>query len=259
VPTFRGRALPAVVLALLGCTRPTRPAEDAGSRAPEAAEQRLDRHAAPEPGATLDGRVLWRGAPARLPALATNASVRSVCGDSVTDNAFRVDGAGGVADVVVWVEAPSEAAPSTTAGPTVLLDQRGCLYWPPVLAARAGGTLHIRNSDPLTHTVHAFGQGQTVFNVAMPLERMEVGRPLPPGPGLVDIRCDVHPWMHAVVRTFEHSHFTTTGADGRFQLNGLPPGDAQLHVWHPTLGEGSRRVQVGQAGAPIDFTFGGTP
>ncbi len=194
-----------------------------------------------------------------LLALATNASVQSVCGASVTENAFRVDGAGGVADVVVWVDAPAEASPAAPAGPTVVLDQRGCLYWPPVLAARAGGSLHIRNSDPLTHTVHGFMQGQTAFNVAMPLEHMQLQRPLPQEPQVLDIRCDVHPWMHAVVRTFAHSHFTTTGPDGHFRLTGLAPGEALVHVWHPRLGEASQRVQVGQAGAPIDFSFGGKP
>ncbi len=262
MPTFHRLALPALLGASLGCPQPTPTAGDAGSRAAEAAERRLDRPSTPTTAAaaaSLNGRVLWHGPPPLLPALATTASVQSVCGASVADNAFRVDGAGGVADVVVWVDAPAEPSPVAQPGPTVVLDQRRCLYWPPVLAARAGGSLHIRNSDPLTHTVHGFAAGQTVFNVAMPLEHMELQRPLPQEPQVLDVRCDVHPWMHAVVRTFAHSHFTTTGTDGRFQLGGLAPGEAVVHVWHPRLGEASRRVQVGAAGAGVDFDFGGKP
>ena len=140
-----------------------------------------------------------------------------------------------------------------------MLDQRGCLYRPAVLAGRAGGTLRLRNSDPLTHTVHAVDGGRSVFNVAMPLEHMELSRRLPAEPGLVDIRCDVHPWMHAVVRTFTHSHFTSTAADGHFHLAGVAEGPALVHAWHPRLGEASRRVLVGPGATDVDFEFGGPP
>jgi plastocyanin len=175
------------------------------------------------------------------------------------DNAFQVDAQGGVADVVVWVDAP--AVPLPLGGPVqeVVLDQRRCLYRPAVLAARAGDTLRLRNSDPLTHTVHALRQGQTLFDVAMPLEHSELTRPLPEEPGVLDIRCDVHPWMRATVRTFPHPHFTTTDAGGRYRLPGLVPGEATVHAWHPRLGEASRRVRLSAAATPTDFDFGGKP
>ncbi len=158
--------------------------------------------------------------------------------------------------MVVWVDAPAEAAPAVDAEPLVL-DQRGCLYWPPVLAGRAQGALRIRNSDPLTHTVHAFEGGQSVFHVAMPLEGMQLIRRLPPQPGVLDIRCDVHPWMRATLRTFDHSHFTTSGPDGRFRLSGLSPGEWELHLWHPRLAEVSRAVRVAEGATAIDFEVGG--
>jgi hypothetical protein len=154
------------------------------------------------------------------------------------------------------VDAPPEVGPSAN---PVLLDQRGCLYWPAVFAARTGASLRIRNSDPLTHTVHARSDGVTVFDVAMPLEHMELSRQLPGQPGLLELRCDVHPWMQAVVRTFDHSHFTTTGLDGRFHLAGLAPGDYALHAWHPRLGEASRRLHLADAVVVSDFEFGGKP
>jgi plastocyanin len=251
VSTFLRLALWALLGAVLGCSRAPPTSSDGGGADARAA------HGSPVADSTgrVDGRVLWVGPKQRLPPLPTSPSVQSVCGTQVEDNAFEVDVGGGVAEAVVWVEAPAEAG----SGPEVVLDQRGCLYRPAVLAARAGATLRIRNSDPLTHTVHALDQGRTVFNVAMPLEHMELSRALPAQPGVVDIRCDVHPWMRAVVRTFEHSHFTTTGVDGRFHLTGLGPGAVVVHAWHPRLGESSRRVEVGQGATDVDFTFGGRP
>jgi plastocyanin len=213
-----------------------------------------------KPGAAearLEGHVGWLGLPPAVAALPTNASVQSVCGASVADATLRVDGQGDVAEVVVWVEAPAEATPVGL--PAVVLDQRLCADQPSVLAARAGQTLRLQNSDPLTHTVHATRAGQTIFNVAMPLQHAELTRTLPLAPGLVDIRCDVHPWMRAVVRTFDHPHFTTTDASGRYRLSGLGPGDVHLHAWHPRLGEASRLVRLGETATRADFDFGGKP
>jgi plastocyanin len=189
--------------------------------------------------------------------LTTNASVQRVCGPEVEDNGLRVDANGGVAEVVVWTDAPAEPPP--VPAPQAVLDQRGCLYAPAVLAARAGGTLRLRNSDPLTHTVHAVNQGRSLFNVAMPLEHMELLQKLPAEAAVLEVRCDVHPWMRASVRTFEHPHFTTTGTDGHFELAGLLRGDVELHAWHPKLGEASQRVQLREGVAYTDFDFGGAP
>jgi plastocyanin len=257
VSEFLRLALPALLAASLGCTRSPPTAADGGRPGPPAAERPPP--VAPNPTSatgSLEGRVLWVGPNPVLPPLSTSVSVQSVCGSEVADNTLRVNSAGEVAEVVVWVDAP---ASSIAGAQEVLLDQRGCLYQPAVLGARAGGTVRLRNSDPLTHTVHAVGAGKSLFNVAMPLEHMELVRPLPAEPTVVDIRCDVHPWMHATVRTFAHSHFTTTGADGRFRLVGLDPGELEVHAWHPRLGEASQRVKVAEGTTHTDFDFGGKP
>jgi hypothetical protein len=237
----------------LGCSRPAPTSVDGGPAATRGAAEPSARAAVPT--GSLAGHVRWLGPVPAPVQLKTSPSVQGVCGAEVRDNTFQVGADGGVAEAVVWVDAPATA----DTGPEVVLDQRGCLYRPAVLPAHAGGVLLLRNSDPLTHTVHAVDLGRSLFNVAMPLEHMELRRPLPAQPGLLDIRCDVHPWMHAVVRTFEHSHFTSTGADGRFHLAGLAPGPLLAHAWHPRLGEAERRVEVGQGATDVDFAFGGPP
>jgi hypothetical protein len=245
----------ALLGAAFACSRRAETSVDAGL--PPTRAERLEGPAAllPEPTGSLEGRVRWLGPKPLLRPLQTSASVQSVCGTEVSDNAFQVGSDGGVAEAVVWVDAKAEP----DSGPEAVLDQRGCLYRPAVLPARAGGVLRLRNSDPLTHTVHAVDAGRSLFNVAMPLEHMELGRSLPRQPGLLDVRCDVHPWMHATVRTFEHSHFTSTGADGRFHLGRLGPGPVVVHAWHPRLGEASQHAQVGQGVTEVDFAFGGQP
>jgi plastocyanin len=247
--------LPALLGASLGCSQGALLPGDAGRSVPDVMKTASQPKA--EALGSVEGRVLWL-APRPAPVLLqTSPSVQSVCGKSVVDNAFRVDAHGGVADVVVWAEAPAEKA--GTPRPEAVLDQRLCLYQPPVLAAFAGATLRLRNSDPLTHTVHARDNGKTLFNVAMPLERMDVTRQLPSEPGVVAIGCDVHAWMRAVVRTFDQPHFTTTSVDGRFRLPSMEAGEAVLHAWHPTLGEASVRARVGEGVTQTEFKFGGRP
>lgn len=180
-----------------------------------------------------------------LAPLATHPIVARTCGTEVADRSLEVGPGGELAQAVVFVEGGARLAPpAAPAGPPVL-DQRGCLYTPAVLAARAGASLELVNSDPLVHLVRAQAApgAPPVFNVAMPLAGMRIQRPLPKEPGIHRVRCDVHPWMKAVVRTFDHGHYATTDAEGRFVLP-LPAGTHTLVFWHPRLPEVRRQVEV---------------
>ena len=190
--------------------------------------------------------------PARLPRLATNASAAKVCGTSVSDDALNVSPKGALKDAVVFLESgpipgDEKVLPSDT------LDQKGCAYSRPVLAARAGSHLSFLNSDELVHTIRSEGMGRAAFNFAMPLTGMRVTRVLPAAPGVLQLTCDVHPWMRAVVRTFSHSLFAITDASGHFRIEGVPEGAHALRVWHPRLGEAVLAQDVHAEGALINL------
>ncbi len=205
--------------------------------------------AAPAPAAhtkwgVIEGRVRLTGtppAPARQP---TTGTVVSVCGEETEERSLVVDAEGGVAHAVVSLKDGSALPASANPAPEPVLDQKQCVYDPPVLAARAGSTLVIRNSDPLVHNVRAAsGTNRAFFNVAMPLEGMTVRRQLPAEPGEVPIHCDIHPWMRARVRTFDHGYFATSAADGRFRLE-VPEGTHTVVIWHERLPAQSHTVTV---------------
>ncbi|WP_141621779.1 hypothetical protein [Myxococcus sp. AB036A] len=192
----------------------------------------------------IEGRVRLAGtppAPARQPTIGT---VVSVCGEETEERTLVVGSGGALAHTVVSLRDGHALPASARAAPEPVLDQKQCVYDPPVLAARTGSTLVIRNSDPLVHNVRAAsGTNRAFFNVAMPLEGMTVKRQLPAEPGEVPIHCDIHPWMRARVRTFNHEYFATSGADGRFQLE-VPEGTHTLVLWHERLPEQARTVTV---------------
>ncbi len=181
----------------------------------------------------------------------TTASSAGACGDKVPDRSLTVGEGGALAQVVVSLaDGASLPAEGATAPPAVL-DQKRCSYEPSALAARAGSTLEVRNSDPVMHNVRAVSGAQSVFNVAMPLEGMSLKKPLPAAPGTVQVKCDVHPWMHAVVRTFDHPYFTTTDEQGRFRLE-VPEGTHTLVLWHERLPELSKPITV-KAGETVQL------
>ena len=224
---------------LLGALLPAcRPSSDSGSTPPT-----VQAPAAPVGRGFVEGQVRLTGTPPPPALLDTTASVASTCGDKVPDRSLTVGEQGALAHVVVSLaDGAALPAEGVTAAPAVL-DQRRCSYEPPALAARAGSTLEVRNSDPVMHNVRAVAAGQSVFNVAMPLEGMSLRKPLPAAPGTVQVKCDVHPWMRAVVRTFDHPYFTSTDAQGRFRLE-LPEGTHSLVLWHGRLPEASRPITV---------------
>jgi plastocyanin len=196
----------------------------------------------------IEGLVRLEGSPPRLAPLHTSPSVYSHCGETVPDSSLLVGEEGALAHVVVSLAegAVLPGAPDAPAPPAVL-DQHRCSFSPPVLAARVGSPLEVHNSDALLHNVHALaGSSKPVFNVALPIEGSRVRQPLPVAPGILQVRCKLHPWMHAVIRTFEHPWFTTTDAQGRFRLQ-VPEGTHSVILWHPRL-PGVRRSVFVRAG-----------
>jgi len=192
----------------------------------------------PSAVAMIEGSVRVSGKIPSLPLLKTSDAVAKVCGVEVPDRTLAVGEGGGLADAVVFL-AEADVAPLD--GPVsgrspAVIDQRKCEYWPPVLAVRAGTEVEFRNSDPLLHNVHGKDSG-ALFNFAMPVQGLTVRKGLPSSPEILRLSCDVHPWMRAVVRTFNHPYFAVTDARGRYRLSAVPAGRRKLGFWHQRFPE----------------------
>jgi hypothetical protein len=198
----------------------------------------------------IEGRVRLSGTPPALAPLPTQAEVAATCGDTVPDRSLVLGEEGALADVVVSLADGAGLPEPEAAPPPAALDQRGCLFQPPVLAARVGSLLEVRNSDPFAHQAQALASSTSpVLHVSLPLTGSSVRKPLPSAPAILQLRCLLHPWMKAVVRTFDHSYFTTTQVTGHFRLQ-VPEGTHSLIFWHPRLPGVTRSVTV-QAGETV--------
>lgn len=66
----------------------------------------------------------------------------------------------------------------------------------------------------------------------------------------------IHPWMKAYLGVFEHPYFALSGADGRFTLKDLPPGEYTIEAWHERFGTRSQKITVGaKETKTVEFTF----
>jgi plastocyanin len=197
----------------------------------------------------VKGSIKFTGAvPDLKPLLVTRDQV--ACGKSVPDETIEVS-KGKLANVVVTVKgAPTQ--PGTT---QVVIDQHKCQYRPHVQAAAAGSGLQIVNSDAVLHNIHGYLGQVTTFNVAMPLKDQKVTKMLNK-PGVVRVKCDVHAWMGAFVVVVD-GPAAVSGADGAFEIKGVPPGTYTVTAWHEKLGEKTAQVTVPASGAAaLDFSFG---
>ncbi len=206
------------------------------------------------PTGWIDGQLIARG---QLPALKPqplDASLHKQCGTSAADLSLIVGRDGALQFAVVSIDdAPSSPLPATFA--PAFIDQQGCVYRPPVVATRAGQSIKVKNSDPLMHNVRAMQHRKPIFNVAMPLENLILDKPLPTIPGIVQLHCDVHPWMTAWIATFAHNLYAVSDAKGSFRIDGVTVGLHPMTVWHPRLGEKRVEVEV-SADAGTNITIG---
>jgi hypothetical protein len=153
---------------------------------------------------------------------------------------------GKLKDVLVRVKngsLPGPAAPP----PPALIDQKDCTYTPRVVGVVVGQKLAVRNSDGTFHNVHGKIAGKLAWNKPAPPGDPDLTLDTSPRAGdVLDVVCDVHPWMHAYAVVHDHTAFAVTGADGAFELKGLPPGAHTLEAWHPTLGTKSLNITIGK-------------
>ena len=230
------------------------PAGESPAPAPAAAAP-----AVPLGSARVAGTVSFTGEVPKLRPLVLGADPQCEAKHEgpVANPSVQVGEGGALANVLVyvrWTQAPF-APPSEP----VVVDQRGCFYAPRVVGVQTGQTVRILNSDELLHNVHATSTANPAFNRAMPgaITQTEVVFQRPEEPFLV--KCDVHPWMAAYVGVFEHPFFAVSGADGSFEISGLPAGTYELVAFHERFGTRTGSVTVEDGGsASVDFTFEAT-
>ena len=139
----------------------------------------------------------------------------------------------------------------------VVVDQKGCLFVPRVAAAQVGQPVRFLNSDPLPHNVHGIPQHAAGWNFSLGVRGAARTLTVDAAGPVIEVKCDIHPWMKAYLGMFDHPYFAVTGTDGRFALTALPPGTYVIEAWHERFGTRTMNVSLAAKEAKsITFTFG---
>ena len=105
--------------------------------------------------------------------------------------------------------------------PQAVLDQVNCQYVPHVVALKAGQPLLIKSSDPFLHNVHAADATPAINLAFVGVQQRQV---IFQNPGCFTVRCDVHPWMKAIVCVLDTSCFAVSDDQGHFKITDVLPG-----------------------------------
>lgn len=162
---------------------------------------------------------------------------------------------GDLQDVIVFI---SDGLGDRTFDPPsqpVVIEQKGCLYEPHVLAMQANQPLEVVNADPVMHNIHPMPSNNREWNKAeVPGSKIDESFPRPEL--AIPVKCNLHPWMRGYIAVFKHPYFMVTGKDGSFDLSHLPPGSYTLTAWHEKLGTVTQKITVrANETKTVDFVF----
>ena len=191
----------------------------------------------------MQRNVVW------LAVLVMAASVAMYAGDVKG----KVSGVSGVS--VVWVEAiPGKTFPPAEKNP--VMDQKGLMFQPHIMAVPVGTTVEFLNSDNVAHNVFwASISGNKKLGHNLGTWPQGEKKPFKfDQPGVASLLCNVHPEMSGYIVVTPTPYFAESDAAGNFTIAGVPDGSYTVTAWHEGAKNQSKPVTVA-GGASVDFTL----
>ena len=137
------------------------------------------------------------------------------------------------------------------------MDQKQMQFLPHVLPVVAGTKVAFLNSDPTPHNV--FSPDNEKYNLGTwPQGQMKdyAFAKCAKFPCVYTQLCRVHPEMEGYVVVLQNPYFAVTDKTGHYQIEGVPPGNYTVAVWHTKAKAQPKPVTVDAAKpATVDFVL----
>ncbi len=154
---------------------------------------------------------------------------------------------------VVYLETAPNGDGGAGRGGMAAIDQRGETFVPHVLAVSTDTVVDFPNNDETFHNVFSLSRIRP-----FDLGRYAAGRSKSvrfTRPGIVRVFCDIHSHMSAFVLVFPHRFFAVTDEDGRYRIDGVPPGSYTIVAWNESTEPGVREVEIPDTGGELNIGF----
>jgi hypothetical protein len=167
---------------------------------------------------------------------------------------------GALTNAVVYVKSGLGSYRFDTPSAPVVLDQKGCMYQPRVLAMMVDQPFEVHNEDQTIHNVHPMPRENKPWNKSEPVGDPPIQATFTKPELAIPIACNIHPWMRAFLFVFAHPYFDISSPSGEFALKNLPPGSYTIEAWQERFGYQDQTVTIGaKETKSIEFVFRSTP
>ncbi len=132
---------------------------------------------------------------------------------------------------------------------SVQIIQQDAVFIPNVTPVTVGSTVQFINDDPFYHNVFSLTPGAK-FNIGRRPTGDVYTKEVPPtkwkvsGLGPIDLFCDIHSQMNAVILSLDTPYFTRVNEDGTFTLTDLPQGTYELRIYNQEFDPVSKKITV---------------
>jgi len=169
------------------------------------------------------------------------------------DISGKVSGVKGKA--VVWVEAQAgKTYPAPAKSP--VMDQKGLMFEPHILAVQQGTSVEFLNSDKVQHNVFwpaISGNKKLGHNMGTWPQGQHRNFKFDQ-PGVVPLLCNVHPEMSGYIIVSPTPYFAETASDGSFKIDDVPDGEYKVTAWAEGAKQQTKPVKVAGS-TKADFTL----
>lgn len=221
----------------IGCKKSNAPQVQAANNAQPKATP-ID----PATTATITGTITFEGTPPRPKPI--DMSNDPGCKGQAASEQVVVDD-GHLANVLVYVKDGLGNRSFDPPQQSVNIKQEGCRYVPHVAAVMTGQPVKFEDDDQTLHNIHPMPKQNREWNQSQMPNSQPLDKTFTSPELMIPVKCNQHPWMHMYLSVIANPFFAVTANDGKFRLQGLPPGTYTIAAVHEKYGEKTQTITVG--------------